>query len=314
MHKLVTSCPKVSIVIPTHNRISKLIRLIHSIENNSFKNVEVIVVDDASTDGTYETIKELFPEIKIIRTEKNCLVSGCRNIGMKQSVGEYIFVLDDDNILDKECVANLVKVFEGHPNFCVLAPLMYYYDDPKVIWCAGIKRNMATSRTFTIGNRQKDRNQFSKLMESDDFPNAFIFRKEASKDKNIFFDERNFPFMYEESDFISRLKDSEKKAVLVPDAKIWHDVSKDPFFLGRYNTLKAYYLARNRVLFHKKYSSKKDYVIFRSAFLPFFSFVYITLIFQHWIIQGEWLTSLKVSNSYIKGVISGLALARNIKK
>jgi len=304
----------VSVVIPTHNRVKKLIRLLNSVKNSDYREIEIIVVDDASTDGTYETVKRKFPLIKIIRNEKKRLVSGCRNHGMKNSIGNFIFVLDDDNVLDKECIGNLVSVLSNHSNVCVVAPLMYYYDAPNVIWCAGIKRNMATSRTVTVGNGERDQKQFSKIVESDDFPNAFMFKKEASKDKNIFFDEKNFPFMYEESDFISRVKDHKWKALLVPDAKVWHDVSKDLLFMGRYNNLKAYYLARNRIIFHQKYACKRDFVVFRTVFLPLFSIAYIALVFQHWLVRGKCMSSLKVSNSYIKGIVDGLALSRNINK
>jgi len=301
----------VSVVIPTHNRIEKLVRLINSVKSNTYNEIEIIVIDDVSTDGTYETVKKKFPTVKIIRNERNRLVSGCRNIGMKASLGELIFVLDDDNVLDKKCVEHLVDVFVSHSDVCVAAPLMYYFNAPDVIWCAGIKRNMATSRTLTLGNGEKDENQFTAIVESDDFPNAFMFRSNASKDKDIYFDEINFPFMYEESDFISRIKDNKSKVVLVPYAKIWHDVSKDLFFLGRYNSLKAYYLARNRILFHKKYACKKEFMIFKNVFLPLFSITYLILVMQHWSVRGKYLTCMKVSNSYIKGIVDGLTLARN---
>jgi len=310
----VFSRPLVSVVIPTHNRIKKLIRLIKSIENSDYREIQIIVIDDASTDETYETITQEFPLVKIIRNEKKRLVSGCRNIGIKNSIGNFIFVVDDDNVLDKECIGSLVKVLSNNSNVGVVAPLMYYYNEPNVIWCAGIKRNMITSRTLTVGNGERDKKQFSKVAESDDFPNAFMFKTAASKDKNIFFDEKNFPFMYEESDFISRVKDHKLKALLVPNAKIWHDVSKDLFFMGRYDNLKAYYLARNRILFHKKYSCKRDFLIFRIVFLPLLSIAYVDLVFQHWLVRGKGMSSLKVSNSYIKGIVDGLSLARNIHK
>lgn len=304
----------VSIVIPTHDRIKKLIRLLTSVKNNSYTDLEIIVVDDDSKDETYEIVKRRFPTVKVIRNETEHLVSGCRNIGMNHSVGEFIFVLDDDNVLDKECISNLVKVLSFHPDVGVVAPLMYYYNEPNVIWCAGIKRNMVTSRTLTVGNGEKDEKQFNRLVESDDFPNAFMFRRKASKDKNIYFDESNFPIVYEESDFISRIKDHKWKVVLVPNARIWHDVSKDLFFMGRYTNLKAYYLARNRILFHKKYSCTRDFLIFRTIFLPLFSFTYIALVLQHWLVRGKCLSSLKVSNWYIRGIVDGLTLARNITK
>ena len=57
----------VLVVIPTHNRKEKLKRLIESVEKSDYSNIEITVIDDASTDGAYEEIKKRFPEVKIVR-------------------------------------------------------------------------------------------------------------------------------------------------------------------------------------------------------------------------------------------------------
>jgi len=76
--------PIVSIIIVTHNRNEKLIRLIESILTSNFprEKIEIIVVDDASNDGTYDIIKTKYPYIKIIRTSKEVLPSAAKNIGI----------------------------------------------------------------------------------------------------------------------------------------------------------------------------------------------------------------------------------------
>jgi GT2 family glycosyltransferase len=307
--------PLVSVVIPTHNRKNKLKRLIKSIKDNVFHNIEIIVVDDASTDDTYNEISTLFPDVTIFSNRRKQLVSACRNIGIKNSYGDFIFIIDDDNTIDKQCIGNLVQMFLKHANVGVVAPLMYYYNQPEKIWCAGIKRNLITSRTITIGNGKLDRNNnFNKAIESDDFPNAFMVRKETVKAQGVLFDEQNFPFMYEESDFIARIRNNGWKVMLVPKAKIWHDVPNDLFFMGRYTNLKAYYLARNRIIFHKKYSQSYEFSIFKTIFLPFFSLTYTTLILQHWLLKGKLLSSIRTSQSYIKGIVHGIALSREIAK
>ena len=304
--------PLVSIVIPTHNRKSKLKRLIKSIKDSAFHNIEIIVVDDASTDGTYKEIGTLFPDVTIFSNQKKRLVSACRNTGIKNSHGDFIFIIDDDNIIDNHCIGNLVQMLLKRVDVGVVAPLMYYYDQPQVIWCAGIKRNLVTSRTITIGNGKLDGNKFNVAIESDDFPNAFMVRKETVKAQGVLFDEQYFPFMYEESDFIARIKKNGWKVMLVPKAKIWHDVPNDLFFMGRYTNLKAYYLARNRIIFHKKYSQSYEFSIFKTIFLPFFSLTYTTLILQHWLLKGKFQSSIQTSQSYIKGIVHGIALSREI--
>ena len=87
---------KVSIVIPTLNRIKTLPRAIESATNQSYKPSEVIVVDDGSTDGTLEFLKKEFPSITILK-EKKIGVSTARNRGIKHSAFQWIALLDSDD-------------------------------------------------------------------------------------------------------------------------------------------------------------------------------------------------------------------------
>jgi glycosyltransferase involved in cell wall biosynthesis len=96
---------RVSIIIPTHNRAAMLRRAINS-AMNAGKDVEVVVVDDASTDETQTTCQEL-DRITYIRLDRNVGQAQARNIGIKQSTGEFLAFLDDDDLrlpgsLDKQ--------------------------------------------------------------------------------------------------------------------------------------------------------------------------------------------------------------------
>src|SRR5689334_21834057 len=87
---------KVSIIITTHNRPHTLARAIAS-AIAAGKDVEVIVVDDASIDGT-PRICDSFPEITYVRVDRNQGVAGARNVGLVASRGEFVTFLDDDDV------------------------------------------------------------------------------------------------------------------------------------------------------------------------------------------------------------------------
>jgi GT2 family glycosyltransferase len=284
------------------------------VKKNVHPKIEIVIVDDASTDETYEQIKIKFPDAKIIRNDQKRLVSACRNIGINNSTGDFIFLVDDDNVIGKYCISKLVDMLLSQRTVGIVAPIMYYYSHPKMVWCAGIERNLISSRTTTIGNGKIDKGQFKVPLESDDFPNAFMVRSEIVKHGGVLFDEKYFPWMYEESDFCYTIRKHGWKAVLVPEAKIWHDVPKDLFFVGRYKNLKAYYLARNRIIFHKKYSKNYEFYIFRTVFLPIFSLAYITFVFIHWFLKAKFFFGIKNSKFYIQGIVDGITLSREILK
>src|SRR5258708_2921989 len=88
--------PDVSVIIPTHNRPHILPRAVES-ARNAGRNVELIVVDDASTDDTAKICRAL-QGIKYIRLEQNQGVAGARNVGLLASSSEYIAFLDDDDL------------------------------------------------------------------------------------------------------------------------------------------------------------------------------------------------------------------------
>lgn len=90
----------VSVIIPTYNRAKLLLRAINSVLNQTYNNLELLVVDDASTDKTKEIVKKMMEKdkrIKYIRHKKNRGGSTARNTGIKKSSGKYIALLDDDD-------------------------------------------------------------------------------------------------------------------------------------------------------------------------------------------------------------------------
>ena len=87
---------KISVVIPTLNRINTLQRALDSVINQTYKPAEIIVVDNGSSDGTLKFLREQYPKI-IILTENKIGVSSARNKGIKKSINQWIALLDSDD-------------------------------------------------------------------------------------------------------------------------------------------------------------------------------------------------------------------------
>src|SRR3989344_9484832 len=128
---------KVSVVIPTYNLKSDLLDCIDSIVRQDYKNIEIIVVDNASTDGTSEAVKKKFPKVKVIRNKKNLGVTGGANRGVKEAVGAYLLFIDHDNILKKDMITKLVELMESDPKIGITVGKIYFDEDRSVIWAAG---------------------------------------------------------------------------------------------------------------------------------------------------------------------------------
>lgn len=101
--------------IITWNRKNKVLRAIESIYVQSYRPIEVVVADSASTDGTLEAVEARFPEVKTIRLHENLGCPGGRNIALANCSGDIVISLDDDGWLSEETVAGCVQRFTDDP-------------------------------------------------------------------------------------------------------------------------------------------------------------------------------------------------------
>ena len=109
--------PLVSVVLATYNRCDLLHRAINSVLNGTYENLELIIVDDASTDGTPGVVSQYRdPRIRYIRTPENGGVLRARNRGFDLAQGDYVTILDDDDVLLPEALVSVVKEFERTAN------------------------------------------------------------------------------------------------------------------------------------------------------------------------------------------------------
>lgn len=106
---------QISVVIPTYNRLALLSRCLDSVVQQSHAAVEVIVVDDGSTDGSAEFIASQYPNVILIR-QQNCGVSVARNRGIQQAKGDWIALLDSDDEWLPNKLARQHALIDSKPN------------------------------------------------------------------------------------------------------------------------------------------------------------------------------------------------------
>ena len=110
--------PLVSVVIATHNRQDLLPEAVKSIQHQTCTDVEIIIVDDASQDNTPAVIARLAesdPRIRALRSEKNVGPSKARNMGVAISIGQYIAIMDDDDLAEPQRLAIQIATMEENP-------------------------------------------------------------------------------------------------------------------------------------------------------------------------------------------------------
>lgn len=122
---------RVSAGILTYNRKDAVLRAIESVYQQGVDDVEVVVADSASTDGSAEAIRKCYPKVKVIRLPRNLGCPGGRNHVLANCTGDYIVNLDDDGFLGEGALKRVVEAFDSDPTIGIIAMQQRFIDEPE---------------------------------------------------------------------------------------------------------------------------------------------------------------------------------------
>lgn len=239
----------VSIILNT-NRREDTLECLASLQSTTFPNQCVLVLDNASTDGSVDAIEAAYPDVHVIPLEDNRGYAGNNNVGIEAALeqgADWIFVLNEDVVLGEESISQLVEVGESDPSIGILGPIVYHHDTPGLIQSAGGELNANWLASHRAANRI-DEGQFQLPEEVDWISGcAILIRREVVETVGAL-DERFF-YYWEETEWCTRAKSQGWKIFFVPAAKIWHKGVQKEYKPSENVT---YYWARNWLFFLSK--------------------------------------------------------------
>ena len=125
--------PLVSVVIPTYNRAAFLVEAIESVLAQTYPNIEIIVVDDGSTDDTRQVIGRYGDRVRYIFQLNSGLPGAVRNVGIRNAVGKYVAFLDSDDVMSREKIETEVHFLEGNPHVGMVITDFSIFADGKTV-------------------------------------------------------------------------------------------------------------------------------------------------------------------------------------
>jgi GT2 family glycosyltransferase len=288
---------QISIVIPNFNGIKILKKCLNSVKNQKIPYYEVIIVDNASTDGSVEYLKNNYPEFTLIVNKENLGFATAVNQGIKSSKGEYIFLLNNDTELEVKCISNLINCIEKDETIFGVSSKMIQFQDRNRIDNAGDEYTIL-GWTRKVGNNKSTKLYYSEREIFSACAGAALYRKNVF-DIIGYFDEKFFAYM-EDVDISYRARIYGFKCIYCPDAVVYHRTSATSG--SKYNTFKIKLAARNNV-----------YVPYKNMPWPQLAFNFIFLIIGFLI---KYLFFLKKGhgNDYIMGLKEGLNSLDKIEK
>lgn len=210
----------VSIVIPNWNGKHFLADCLDSLLKQTYTNIEIIVVDNGSKDGSVEFLKENYEIVKVPQFEVNTGFSVAVNRGIVESKGEFIALVNNDTVVDKNWVKELVKGMGEHPECGSLGCKMLAFDDHTLLDGVGdgYRRGGLPGR---IGHREKDTGLFDTgryILGA--CGGAALYRRSMLVDIGLF-DQDYFAYL-EDVDIGLRAQTAGYKCFYVPTAIIYH--------------------------------------------------------------------------------------------
>ncbi|MBN1483916.1 MAG: glycosyltransferase family 2 protein [Chloroflexia bacterium] len=251
-----TKQPLVAMIVLTWNQRDLTLDCLASLDEMNYPTdrLQVIVVDNGSTDGTARGIRERYPQVKVLENGENLGFAEGNNVGIRSAIQQgvdYVMLLNNDTVVDANMLNYLIEAGEMFPSAGIVAPKIYYYDDPKRIWCAGASIDWRTGR---ITRLQADELDTPDAVEPDrvDFASgcAICVKREVIEQTGLL--DARFFIYYEETDWCVRANRSGWETLYVPKAHLWHKVSAA---MGKTSPATDYYMNRNTLLFLAKNQS-----------------------------------------------------------
>lgn len=255
------TAPKVIVLILSYNGKHLLNESVPSYLANDYPNFEVIVIDNGSTDNTKEYVETNWPDVKVLRTDRNLKYAGGFNFGLEyafeQQNADYTLITNNDVKADKNVLKETVKVAEEHSDAAFVTGKVYYYDHPNIIQTVGKKSHEKYWRGGQRGMGE-DTGKFEEIIELDWCDDIFWLVSQNVYKRTGGYD-TEFEIQAEDFDWQVRAKKVGFKIYYTPFAKIWH---KDSITIGKDSPLKSYYNFRNPTIVHMKYREYSDFKYF----------------------------------------------------
>lgn len=240
------SDPLVVTIILNTNRRDDTLECLASLAGGSYSNQRTIVLDNDSTDGSVPAIQAAFPAVEILPLVENRGYAGNNNVGIRAALdagADWVLILNEDTVLERRCVEEMVRVGESDPRIGMVGPLVLHHDEPHCIQSAGGRLGPAWESIHRLRNEQAQGQDVTPL-QVDWLTGCSLLVRRALIEQVGAIDERFF-YYWEETEWCVRAGRQGWQMILAPAARLWHKGVQRDYQPGPSVT---YYNTRNRFL------------------------------------------------------------------
>ena len=250
--------PYVGIVILNWNKKEYLLNCIRSVKKLEYTNYRLLVVDNASTDGSVTAVKQEFPDVELLIQQENLGGTGGFNAGMqlflKNDNCKYIYLLDNDITLDNAALSELVKVMEDEPELAIAGSKILIMDNPSQLQEMGARVDWKEFSVKPLFQGAIDGPDTQQDVFVDYVPAcSLLVRVEALKQAGQM--DEGFFLYWDDIEWGVRMKKAGYKVMVSAKSKVWHKMG----VANRSSALPSYYFWRNRLFFFQQYTCNSEW-------------------------------------------------------
>ncbi len=287
--------PLAYVMLLNWNDADNSLACLRSVFELDYPNFRVLVVDNGSADGSEQAILTAFPQVELVANGRNLGFAGGANVGLERARrhgAAYVLFVNNDTILDRQLLSELVRSAEAHPRAGLLTPKIYFHHDPTLVWAAGARFVRLPPRVKMIGLKKRDHPRYDVERRVDYATGCALLIRRQVLDTVGGFDPIYWPIYHEDYDYCARVTAAGWQIWFVPPARMWHKDARSQ----RGSGTKAFNLGKNIVPFYLRH--------FRPPRLSLALFVAWAVLRE--VAKGD----LGFVRPYLSGVRAGLARER----
>ena len=246
------TAPLIYAVTLNWNRAEDTLECLGSLAAQDVANLHLVVVDNGSTDSSVDQIQTAFPDVKLVANDSNMGFARGMNRGIQVALengADYVLVLNNDTFMAPDMVSLLLAEAAGESG--LLAPIIYYADDPQRIWSVGGQVSKLNLETTHDVRGELDTGQWPAIRQTDFITGCAMFLPHSLLTEVGAFDEGFFMY-YEDLDLCNRIRSAGYNIRVVTAAKMWHKVSLSSG--GSDSPNERYWMARSSVHYFRKHA------------------------------------------------------------